>query len=71
MLASPAAGSRVLCFDFNSWGAVTARSTTANGGLYVPNAIVAGWAAAVGATGEPQCCVSPFPDTLLAALREG
>ncbi|MFQ5429535.1 MAG: TIGR03790 family protein [Phycisphaerae bacterium] len=67
--ASP--GSRVLGFHFNSYGAVTLRSTTAEGACYVPNALAAGYAAAIGATGEPQCCVAPFPDTLLEALRQG
>jgi hypothetical protein len=37
----------------------------------VPNALAADYAAAIGATGEPICCVGPFPDTLMAALREG
>jgi len=67
----PGPGSRVLGFDFNSFGAVTVRSTINEGGLFVPNALAAGYAAAIGATGEPQCCVGPFPDTLLASLREG
>lgn len=64
-------GPRVLAFNLNSWGATTVRSTQDEGGRYVPNAIEAGYAASIGATGEPQCCVAPFPDTLLAALREG
>jgi uncharacterized protein (TIGR03790 family) len=64
-------GSRVLAFDLNSFGAVTLRSLTAYGGLYVPNALGAGYAAGIGATGEPQCCQSPVPVVLLAALREG
>lgn len=64
-------GSQILGMHFNSFGAVTVRSTTAENALYVPNALAAGYAAAIGATGEPQCCVSPFPDTLLASLREG
>lgn len=68
---SSEAGSRVLAFHFNSFGAVTVRSTTAEGGLFVPNALAEGYAAAIGATGEPQCCIAPFPDTLLASLREG
>jgi uncharacterized protein (TIGR03790 family) len=67
----PDVGSRVLGFDYNSYGAVTLRSPTAQGGLYVPNALAAGYAAAIGATGEPQCCQSPIPGVLLAALREG
>ncbi len=64
-------GNRVLGYHLNSFGAVTVRSTTGNNGCYVPNALAAGYAAAIGATGEPQSCVGPFPDTLLAALREG
>ena len=64
-------GNRVLGFHFNSFGAVTVRSTTALDGLYVPNALAAGYAAAIGATGEPICCIGPFPDTVLASLREG
>jgi len=64
-------GSRVLGFHFNSFGAVTVRSTTAENALYVPNALAAGYAAAVGTTGEPFCCQSPFPGILLASLREG
>jgi hypothetical protein len=31
----------------------------------------AGYAAAIGATGEPQSVIGPFPDTLLAGLRTG
>ena len=69
--ASDDPGGRVLAYDFNSFGAVTVRSTSAEAGLFVPNALAAGYAAAVGATGEPQCCVGVFPDTVLAALREG
>ncbi|UCF32523.1 MAG: TIGR03790 family protein [Phycisphaerales bacterium] len=65
------AGSRALAFNLNSWGATTIRSCTEENGRYVPNALAAGYAAAIGATGEPQCCVCPFPDTLMAALREG
>lgn len=64
-------GPRVLALNLNSWGATTVRSCDAEGGRYVPNALEAGYAAAIGATGEPQCCVCPFPDTLLEALREG
>lgn len=67
----PDPGSRVLAYHLNSYGALTIRSTTDEGGAYVPNALAAGYAAAIGATGEPQCCVGPFPDTLLAGLREG
>ncbi len=64
-------GRRVLAFNLNSWGATTVRSVTYEGGRYVPNALAAGYAAAIGATGEPQCCVCPFPDTLLGALGQG
>lgn len=64
-------GARVLAFNLASWGATTVRSTTAEGGRHVPNAIEAGYAAAIGATGEPQSLVAPFPDTLLAGLRQG
>ena len=64
-------GNRVLAFNMNSWGGTTVRSCTMDDGRYVPNALGAGYAASIGATGEPQCCVCPFPDTLLASLREG
>ncbi|MCG8404601.1 MAG: TIGR03790 family protein [Phycisphaerales bacterium] len=67
----PDPGSRVLAYHLNSLGALTVRSTTGEGGAYVPNALAAGYAAAIGATGEPGCCIGPFPDTLLAGLREG
>jgi len=63
---------RVLAWDLNSYGATTVRSTSAPGGdVFVPNALNAGYAAAIGATGEPYTPISPYPDTLLAALREG
>src|SRR5690606_33446662 len=62
---------RILAFNYNSYGATTVRSTTAEGGRYVPNALEAGYAAAIGATGEPFCCLGPVPGTLLAGLREG
>ncbi len=65
------AGSRVLAFNYNSWGATTVRSTTADNARYVPNALAAGYAAAIGSTGEPNCCLGPIPETLLAGLREG
>ncbi len=65
------AGVRILAFNFNSWGATTVRSCSCDGARYVCNAIAAGYAAAIGATGEPQCCLCPFPDTLIASLREG
>lgn len=70
-LFSPEPGLRVLAFNYNSWGATTVRSTTDDGGRFVPNALAAGYAAAIGSTGEPVCCASPIPATLLAALREG
>lgn len=69
--ASPDPTGRVLAYQLNSFGAVTVRSTISDGGLYVPNALAAEYAAAIGATGEPGSVVGPFPDTLLAALREG
>ncbi|MBN1514469.1 MAG: TIGR03790 family protein [Phycisphaerae bacterium] len=65
-------GNRVLGFHYNSFGAVTVRSLTDPNACYVPNALAAGFAAAIGATGEPQLATgAPFPDTLVAALREG
>ncbi|MCP4589566.1 MAG: TIGR03790 family protein [bacterium] len=64
-------GSRVLAFDFNDWGAVSVRDATTNGGLYVPNALSAGYAAVVGATGKPACCAGPMPQVMMAALGEG
>jgi uncharacterized protein (TIGR03790 family) len=70
-LRDPIAGSRILAFDYDSWGATTVRSTTAYGGRFVPNAIDAGYAAAIGATAEPNCCLGPCPETIIAALREG
>jgi uncharacterized protein (TIGR03790 family) len=69
LFASPP-GTRILAYNLNSWGATTVRSTTAHGGRYVPNAIDAGYAAAIGSTGEPGSLVSPYPWVLLAALRE-
>lgn len=66
-----ALGARILAFNYNSYGATTVRSTTAEGGRYVPNALAAGYLAAIGATGEPQCCKGPIPETILAGLREG
>ena len=67
----PQPGSRVLAFDHNSWGAVTLRSTTEPAGYFCPNALAAGYAAAVGQTGEPGIAHSPYPAVLLAVLREG
>ena len=69
--ASASPGSRVLAYQLISFGSITVRSTIADGGIYVPNAIEAGYAAAIGATGEPGTVVGPFPDTLLAALGQG
>jgi uncharacterized protein (TIGR03790 family) len=65
------AGPRILAYNLNSWGATTVRSITAESGRYVPNAIDAGFAAAIGATGEPGSVIGPFPDTLLAGLHLG
>ncbi|MCA9256946.1 MAG: hypothetical protein KDA33_14960 [Phycisphaerales bacterium] len=64
-------GAKILAYNFNSYGATTVRSTTAQGGRYVPNALAAGYLAAIGATGEPQCCLGPIPETIIAGLREG
>lgn len=64
-------GARILAFNYNSFGATTVRSVTAQGGRYVPNALAAGYLAAIGATGEPQCCLGPIPETMIAGLREG
>lgn len=66
-----APGVRILAFNYDSFGATTVRSTTAQGGRYVPNALAAGYLAAIGSTGEPYCCLGPVPETLLAGLREG
>jgi len=63
---------RVLAWDLNSYGSITVRSISAPGGdVFVPNALNAGYAAAIGATGEPGTAVAPYADTILAALREG
>lgn len=64
-------GNRIVAFNLNSWGATTVRSCTAEGGRYVPNALAAGYAAAIGATGEPQYGYDPYPDTFLESMREG
>ena len=50
---------------------LTVRSFDAQGGRYVPNALAAGYAAAIGATGEPGSLIAPFPWVPLASLREG
>jgi len=65
------AGPRILAYNLNSWGATTVRSTTAEEGRYVPNAIQAGYAAAIGSTGEPVTTNAPYVDTLLAGLMSG
>ncbi len=65
------AGVRILAYDYNSWGATTVRSITAENGRFVPNALDAGYAAAVGATGEPRFLSAPYPDTMLGALMAG
>lgn len=64
-------GVRILAYNLNSWGATTVRDLFADGGRYVPNALNAGYAAAIGSTGEPGSVIGPFPWVLLAALREG
>lgn len=64
-------GRRILAYNLNSWGATNLRSTSGSGGRYVPNALAAGYAAAIGATGEPGSVTGPFPWVLLAALGEG
>ncbi len=69
-LATNLPGSRMFAYNFNSWGATTVRSTTDGGGRFVPNAIAEGYAAAIGATGEPQF-QAPFPKILVACLAEG
>lgn len=71
-LFHPNKGSRILAFDYNSWGATTVRSTTADNARFVPNALAAGYAAAIGSTCEPgSCCLGPCPETIFAGLREG
>ncbi len=70
-LYGDALGAKVLAFNYNSYGATTVRSTTGEGGRYVPNALSGGYAAAIGATGEPLCCLGPMPEILMACLQEG
>ncbi|MCB9853014.1 MAG: hypothetical protein H6819_07955 [Phycisphaerales bacterium] len=70
-LYSGVPGARILAYNYNSYGATTVRSVTAEGGRYVPNALAAGYLAAIGATGEPGCCLGPIPETIIAGLREG
>ena len=70
-LRHPDAGSRILAYDYDSLGATTVRSTTGDDGRFVPNALDAGYAAAIGSTGEPSCCLGTCPATIIAGLREG
>jgi len=66
------AGTRILGFARNSWGATTVRSTTDHDARYVPNALVnGGFAAAIGATAEPTTTASPKPSTIVWCLAEG
>ena len=66
------AGTRILGYALNSFGATTVRSTTAQGGRYVPNALVnGGFAAAVGATAEPYMSTAPVPATMVWCLADG
>jgi len=65
------AGKRILAYNQNSWGATTVRSTTEDNARYVPNVLSSGYAAAIGATGEPYYGSGPSPAVLIAALREG
>ncbi|HUW81825.1 MAG TPA: PKD domain-containing protein [Phycisphaerae bacterium] len=66
------AGTRILGFALNSWGATTVRSTTDHDARYVPNALVnGGFAAAIGATAEPTTTASPKPSTIVWCLAEG
>lgn len=64
-------GAKVLAYNYNSYGATTVRSTTGDGGRFVPNALSGGYAAAIGATGEPFCCLGPMPEIMMACLQEG
>lgn len=70
-LSGKPAGPRVLAYNLNSFGATTVRSSTADGGRYVPNALKAGYAAAIGATSEPGNLRGPYPWVFIDALREG
>jgi len=70
-LYSDPVGAKVLAYNYNSYGATTVRSTTAEGGRFVPNALSGGFAAAIGSTGEPLCCLGPMPEVLMACLQEG
>ncbi|MFQ5489933.1 MAG: dockerin type I domain-containing protein [Phycisphaerae bacterium] len=64
---------RVLAYNLDSWGATTIRSTTGDGGRYVPNALWnGGYAAAIGATSEPgfsNFIPGPFVAVLMEALQ--
>lgn len=70
-LGGTPAGPRILAYNLNSWGATTVRSITDQDQRFVPNALDNGYAAAIGATGEPSSVVGPYVDTLLAGLRQG
>ena len=69
------AGPRILAYNLNSFGAITVRDIHDGEdyatGVYVPNAINAGYASAIGATGEPQYFSGPFPDVILSVMLEG
>ncbi len=66
------AGTRILGYALNSWGATTVRSRTAHNGRFVPNALFAGqYAAAIGATAEPFLGNEPDPSTIVWGLAEG
>jgi uncharacterized protein (TIGR03790 family) len=66
------AGTRILAYAVNSFGATTVRSTTAHYGRFVPNALFnGGFAAAIGATAEPFMNNQPDPSTLVWCLAEG
>lgn len=65
------AGARILAYNLNSWGATTLRGINSQNGRYVPNAIDAGYAAAIGSTGEPGSLIAPYPWILLGVLRDG
>ena len=66
------AGTRILGFALNSFGATTVRSTTDHGGRYVPNALFnGGYAGAVGATAEPYLSTVPSPCTMVWCLADG
>lgn len=64
-------GLRILAYNFNSFGATTVRSLTEDGGRYVPNTLDAGYASAIGSTGEPYTSYLPWPEILLTSLLQG